>query len=250
MLDGKTAEALEVRPLAARVDLLTVGARRRHYSHVRAADHFNRNESQPEPKTLGGILYADPSKRRTPESDWVRLIEDIARGDQHAMQALYGRTHRIVFTLIVRILANRETAEEVTIDVFHDVWRKAASYDPAGGPVIGWIMNQARCRAIDRLRFDQRKKRVNEYPDSLLPTTDIVDPQESSLFEERSRLLRAALDVLTPEERQAIETAFFGEMTHCEAATQLNQPLGTVKTRIRSGLGKLRQALGGALKGL
>src|SRR5439155_23914447 len=112
-----------------------------------------------------------------------------------------------------------------------------------------WIMNQARSRAIDRLRFDQRKKRVNTYPDSLGPTTDIVDPQQTFLFEEQSRLLRNALEVLTPEERNAIETAFFFELTYDETAKKLNQPLGTVKTRIRSGMGKLREALGKKLKG-
>jgi RNA polymerase sigma-70 factor, ECF subfamily len=105
-------------------------------------------------------------------------------------------------------------------------------------------MNQARCRAIDRIRFDQRKKRLNTYPDTLLPMTDIVDQQQASIFEEQSRLLKAALNVLTPEERQAIETAFFSEMTYREVATKLCQPLGTVKTRIRSGLAKLRQTLG------
>ena len=72
------------------------------------------------------------------------------------------RTHRIVFTLMVRITNNRETAEELTLDVFHDVWRRASTYDPAGGSVVGWIMNQARSRAIDRLRFEQRKKRVDD----------------------------------------------------------------------------------------
>ena len=146
--------------------------------------------------------------------------------------------------MIIRITANRETAEEVTLDVFYDVWRKASTYDPANGPVVGWIMNQARSRAIDRLRFDQRKKRVNTYPDSLRPTTDIVDPQQACLFEEQSRLLRKALEVLTPEERNVIETAFFSEMTYEQTAGKLNQPLGTVKTRIRYGLGKLREALG------
>jgi RNA polymerase sigma-70 factor (ECF subfamily) len=153
--------------------------------------------------------------------------------------------HQIVFTLVVRIVMNRETAEEVTLDVFHDVWRKAASYDPANGSVAGWIMNQARSRAIDRLRFDQRKKRVDPYPDSLRPDTDIVDPQQSCLFEEQSRMLRDALEVLAPEERKAIETAFFSELTYEQTAKKLNQPLGTVKTRIRSGLGKLREALKG-----
>jgi RNA polymerase sigma-70 factor (ECF subfamily) len=105
-------------------------------------------------------------------------------------------------------------------------------------------MNQARSRAIDRLRFDQRKKRVNPYPHSLRSTTDIVDPQHAYLFEEQSRLLRNALEFLTPEERNTIETTFFSELTYEEAARKLNQPLGTVKTRIRSGLRKLRGALG------
>ena len=105
-------------------------------------------------------------------------------------------------------------------------------------------MNQARSRAIDRLRFDQRKKRVNTYPHSLRPTTDIVDPQQACLFAEQSQLLRDALEALNPRERQAIETAFFSELTYEQAATKLDQPIGTMKTRIRSGLGKLREALG------
>jgi RNA polymerase sigma-70 factor, ECF subfamily len=195
-------------------------------------------------KTLGDILYADKAKFRVSEDEWLQLVRAIAGGDQAALHSLYERTYRIVFTLIVRITMNRETAEEVTVDVFHDVWRKASTYDPANGSVAGWIMNQARSRAIDRLRFDQRKKRVNTYPDSLGPTTDIVDPQQAYLFEEQSQMLRNMLEVLTPEERTAIETAFFSELTYEEAARKLNQPLGTVKTRIRSGLGKLREALG------
>jgi RNA polymerase sigma-70 factor (ECF subfamily) len=200
--------------------------------------------TRPNPKTLGDILFADKSKVRLSEDEWLRLIRAVASGDQRALHSIYEQTHRIVFTLIVRISANRETAEEVTLDVFYEVWRKASTYDPANGSVIGWIMNQARSRAIDRLRFDQRKKRVNTYPQSLRPTTDIVDPQQTFLFEEQSRLLRNALEVLSPEERNAIETTFFSELTYEETARKLNQPLGTVKTRIRSGLGKLREALG------
>ena len=137
--------------------------------------------SAPLTKTLGDILYADKSKVRVSEDEWLQLVRAIAGGDQRALHSLYEQTHRIVFTLIVRITMNRETAEEVTLDVFYDVWRKASTYDPANGSVVGWIMNQARSRAIDRLRFDQRKKRVNTYPDSLRPTTDIVDPQQACL---------------------------------------------------------------------
>jgi len=195
-------------------------------------------------KTLGDILDADKSRVRVSEDEWLQLVRAVANGDQRALHSIYEQTHRIVFTLIVRITANQETAEEVTLDVFYDVWRKASTYDPANGSVVGWIMNQARSRAIDRLRFDQRKKRVNAYSDSLQPTTDIIDPQQACLFEEQSRLLRNALGVLTPEERNTIETAFFSELTYEETARKLNEPLGTVKTRIRSGLGKLREALG------
>ena len=136
------------------------------------------------------------------------------------------------------------------MDVFHDVWRRASTYDRSGGSVVGWIMNQARSRAIDRVRFEQRKKRVSEHADSPLAESTISGPQETFAAREQGRLLRYALQVLTPDERQAIETAFFSELTYTEVATRLNQPLGTVKTRIRSGLGKLRQVLPGALKGL
>ena len=201
--------------------------------------------SAPVIKTLGDILYADKSKVRVSEDEWLKLVQAVANGDQPALYSLYQQTHRIVFTLIVRIVMNPETAEEVTLDVFYEVWRRASSYDPANGSVVGWIMNQARSRAIDRLRFDQRKKRVNAYPHSLGPTTDMVDPQQACLFKEQSRLLRDALEALTLEERKAIETAFFSELTYEQTSRKLNQPLGTVKTRIRSGLGKLREALKG-----
>jgi RNA polymerase sigma-70 factor (ECF subfamily) len=158
--------------------------------------------------------------------------------------------HRIVFTLIMRITGNRQAAEELTLDVFHDVWRRASTYDPAGGSVVGWIMNQARSRAIDRLRFEQRKKRVNDRADSPRTVISASGPHEAFAAREEGRLLRHALQVLTPEERQAIETAYFSELTYSEAAARLDQPLGTVKTRIRSGLSKLRQVLAGTLKDL
>jgi len=218
-------------------------------SVVGAARGNNQHQHESEARTLGDLLYADQAKVLVSEKDWVRLVQSIAAGDQLALHSLYEQTHRIVFTLVVRITNNRETAEELTLDVFYDVWRRASAYDPADGSVVGWIMNQARSRAIDRLRFEQRKKRVNSYADDPVTASASHDPQQACDFEERSRLLRSALKVLTPEERQAIETAFFSELTYQEVATKLNQPLGTVKTRIRSGLGKLRQTLG-TLKGI
>jgi RNA polymerase sigma-70 factor (ECF subfamily) len=200
------------------------------------------------PGTLGDLLYVDRARAPVPEKDWVGLVQSIGAGDQQAMYALYERMHRIVFTLIVRITNNRETAEEVTVDVFHEVWRRAPTYDPAGGSVVGWIMNQARSRAIDRVRFEQRKKRVNPYGDDPLPAAATSNPLEACDLREQGRLLRQALTVLTPAERQVIETAFFSELTYDEVAARLNQPLGTVKTRVRAGLLKLRQALAEAVK--
>jgi RNA polymerase sigma-70 factor (ECF subfamily) len=194
------------------------------------------------PATLGDVLYAK-SKAPVPEQDWATLVQSIAAGDQLALHALYEMAHRLVFTLIMRITANRETAEELTIDVFHDVWRRASRYDAANGTVLGWIMNQARSRAIDRLRFERRKKRSDGVDVQPLGEEVTADPRDVLELREQGESLRAALAALTPDERQAIETTFFAGLTHAEAAARLNQPLGTIKTRIRSGLHKLRHAL-------
>jgi len=195
------------------------------------------------PGTLGEVLYANASKPLVSEAEWVGLVQAVAAGDQAALHALYERAHRVVFTFIVRITASRETAEELTVDVFHDVWRRASSYQEAGGTVLGWIMNQARSRAIDRLRFEQRKKRVPPGTRAPLLATGTANPDDLVAFKQQSQALRRALDLLTPDERKAIETAFFSELTYAEVAVHLNQPLGTIKTRIRSGLHKLRGAL-------
>jgi RNA polymerase sigma-70 factor, ECF subfamily len=195
------------------------------------------------PGTLGEVLYASPSKSLVLEAEWVALVQSVAAGDQRALHALYERAHRVVFTLIMRITANRETAEEVTLDVFHDVWRRASFYDEAGGTVLGWIMNQARSRAIDRVRYDNRKKRVQADNGEQAPAESLANADDLIGIQRRSEALRSALDILTAGERQAIEAAFFSELTYAEVATRLNQPLGTIKTRIRSGLHKLRQEL-------
>src|SRR5215218_1343336 len=166
--------------------------------------------------TLGDVLYAS-GKSPVPEQDWATLVQAIAAGDQLALHALYERAHRMVFTLAMRITANRETAEELTVDVFHDVWRRAAGYDAANGTVLGWIMNQARSRAIDRLRFESRKKRSG--PGDMQPMGEMAaDPHDELEMRQQAESLRVALAALTPDERQAIETTFFAGFTHAEAA--------------------------------
>jgi len=211
---------------------------------VDPARRGGRDQRESETRTLGDLLFADDTKARVPESQWIGLVQSIAGGDQHALYALYERAHRLVFTLIVRITNDRATAEELTVDVFHDVWRRASTYDAAGGSVVGWIMNQARSRAIDRLRFEQRKKRVNRDVNRPPAAAAAGDPHELLDVREQGRIVRKALELLAPAEREAIERAFFGDLTYREVAEQLDQPLGTVKTRVRSGLAKLRQALG------
>ena len=193
--------------------------------------------------TLGDVLYGQKEKPLVSEQEWVALVRAVAAGDEVALHALYERAHRPVYTLIVRMTANRETSEELTLDVFHDVWRRASRYDPANGTVLGWIMNQARSRAIDRLRFDQRRKRVAPSADEPAQLPEVADPQDLLEFKQQGEVLRGALTSLTPDERQAIEMAFFSELTYAEVAARLDAPLGTIKTRIRSGLQKLRQVL-------
>ena len=222
----------------------TVGAAR-WYKDGLAMDAASHSvpDHERSPGTLGAVLYARPSRPLVPEAEWVALVRSVAGGDQHALHALYERANRAVFTFVMRITANRETAEEVTLDVFHDVWRRAARYQEADGTVLGWIMNQARSRAIDRLRFDQRKKRVQPETGDWLSATAAASPDDLIAVKEKTEALRGALAVLTPDERDAIELAFFSELTYAAVAARLNEPLGTIKTRIRSGLHKLRLAL-------
>jgi RNA polymerase sigma-70 factor, ECF subfamily len=197
-------------------------------------------------KTLGDLLYADGSALppSATEAEWRRLVHAIAAGDQRALRTLYERTHRLVFTLAMRISGSRESAEEITLDVFQAVWKRAPDYDPAGGSVVGWIMNQARSRSIDRVRFEQRKKRVsNPAAHDDQDHVEVDDAADLMSAQQRGALVRDAIAALSPEERQAIETSFFGGLSYSESALRLGQPLGTLKTRVRSALSKLRTVL-------
>jgi RNA polymerase sigma-70 factor (ECF subfamily) len=195
-------------------------------------------------KTLGQVLYADSVEAPVPETDWTTLVRYIADGDQTALRELYERTHRIAFTLIFRIVHDRLTAEEVLLDVYHDVWRKAATFDPTRGTVIAWLMNQTRSRAIDRLRVEHSKKRTPS-DESIDVAETPFDSFDSVLTRNRASLVESSLAALTPDERRAIEAAYFQELTCAEVAESLGEPIGTIKTRIRSGLAKLRALLAG-----
>src|SRR5687768_16674374 len=170
-------------------------------------------------RVLGSLLSdGEP----TPESEWVELVRRIASRDQSALRDLYERTHRIVFTLTLRILNDPQSAEEVTLDVYHGVWERAASYDPKRGMVVAWIMVQARSKAIDRVRHQGRKKRLVSGNVDVGGTDE--DSFRSATDAGRERL-ESALETLTIDERRAIETAYFEDLTYAEVAERLGAPL-------------------------
>lgn len=187
------------------------------------------------------MLYPEGSAAPPAEAQWDELLRGITRGEPQALRELYDRTHRAVFTYAARIARSRETGEEIALDVYLDVWRRAATYDSASGSVVAWVMNQTRSRAIDRLRRENRLKRVNPFPDA--PAEPAVEDGAALYDSDRRRMLVNALTLLTLEERNAIESAYFCDNSYAEAARRLGEPAGTVKTRIRSGLAKLRDEL-------
>lgn len=178
------------------------------------------------------------------DHEWAQLIARIAQGDQAALATFYDRTSPQVFGFICKILNNREAAEEVTLDVYTQVWRQAHTYDQRRGAPGAWLMTVARTRAIDRLRA-----RANEY--GRIESLDAVElfassdatPEQNVEGQERRRYVQEALVGLTVEQRQAIALAYFYGLSQSEIAEKLQVPLGTVKTRMRSGLIKLREAL-------
>ncbi len=187
---------------------------------------------------------------RTGDQDWTKLISAIASGDQAAMGTLYDATSRVVFGLALRILNDRATAEEVMLDVYTQVWRQAGSYDLQRGSAMAWLMTIARSRAIDRLRSGWQDRQRRE------PLETVGDvragdssPEEATEISERRVLVRQALGSISPEQRELIELAYYGGLSHSEIALQTSLPLGTVKTRIRLGMLKLREMLGPALEG-
>jgi RNA polymerase sigma-70 factor (ECF subfamily) len=190
--------------------------------------------------TLGSLLYGDGTKGRISEAAWVALVAAMASRDVRALQTLYDYLHGFVFTIALRIANDRATAEEITVDVFHEAWRRADRYNPIDGTVVGWVMNLVRSRAIDRLRFDNRRKRSPAAPLAAEPMADAPDAIEQR---ENTTRVKTALAGLTTEERSAIELAYFCDSTYAEVAHRLGVPLGTIKSRIRSGFAKLRFAL-------
>lgn len=173
-------------------------------------------------------------------------VSRMTRGEPSAVGELYDRHGRAVYSLAVRMLTDPAEAEEVVQDVFTQAWRQADRYDAARAPVIGWLLVMARARSLDRLRA----KRSRLSPTALdAAAIDPLDPgpgQEiQAISGQEAERLRDALTVLSDGQREAIELAYYKGLSQTDIADELRQPLGTIKTRVRTGLLKLREALRG-----
>jgi RNA polymerase sigma-70 factor, ECF subfamily len=172
------------------------------------------------------------------------LLVLVSRGDEAALGAVYDRYGGLVYTIALRVTGDRQTAEEVTQDVFQGVWQTAGSYQAGRGACAAWLVGIARHRAIDAIRSKRERARTREQTydrGTFAETAGAPDPEVTD-FDLREAV-RAALDSLPVAQRQAVELAFYGGFTRVEIAERLGEPIGTIKTRLRLGLMKLRDLL-------
>ncbi|MCP1387888.1 sigma-70 family RNA polymerase sigma factor [Corynebacterium sp. TA-R-1] len=175
--------------------------------------------------------------------DFDRLLVSVGAGDQHAFSRLYDELAPNVLGLATHILRDSAQAEEVTQEVFVELWQNAAKFDPARGSAKSWVLRLAKLRAIDRLR-SWRSAQARDQEDFLQQQTTWVAPAEDEAAQRlESEALQELIDSIGEPHRSALMLAYFGELTHKEIADVTGVALGTAKTRVRDGLNKLRQAV-------
>ncbi|MBL8840740.1 MAG: sigma-70 family RNA polymerase sigma factor [Planctomycetes bacterium] len=185
------------------------------------------------------------SRAAPPAPDLAALVARMATGDEAALAELWDATRASLFGLALQVVRERGGAEEALLDTYAQAWREARRFDPARGHPLAWLLNMARSRAIDRLRLAGGAVRRRET--ALEAATGVESgaaaPVEAAWLAERRARIVAALERLPVEQAQALRCAFFLGMSHSEVADHLEEPLGTVKTRIRTGLQRLRHLL-------
>jgi RNA polymerase sigma-70 factor (ECF subfamily) len=179
----------------------------------------------------------------------IDLLRGIAGGDEQALSALYDRYRLILFGLILRILHSQPEAEDVLQEVFLQVWRKASAFDETRGRPFTWLVTLARSRAIDRLRSLGSRDRTAEAA-ARDAVEQVSDASDDAVKSEQGEIVRSALRELPEEQRLTLLLAYFEGLTQTEIAGRLKTPLGTVKTRMRSGMIRLRELLGDRIKDL
>jgi RNA polymerase sigma-70 factor, ECF subfamily len=176
----------------------------------------------------------------------IELLRQIGQGDRRSFEQLYERFSGVLFSIAYRMLNSQEAAEDVLQDVFVQIWKKAPMFDPNRGRPMTWAVTLTRNKAIDLMRSAQRRSGLHETVQR--ETEAFSRSKDHSLFDavasdEMWKMVRDAIAKLSKEQRQAIELAFFASMTQTEIAEHLNQPLGTVKARIRRGMLALREMI-------
>jgi RNA polymerase sigma-70 factor, ECF subfamily len=198
------------------------------------------NASKVSPPRVALDSAAVPSTR---EEQWRWYVRGAGAGDSRALASLYNESCSFVYGLALRVLRNEADAEEITSDVYSQVWRNASTFDHSRGSVNAWLTMLARSRSIDRLRARARAHKEDTLDAVAQITAAGETPETARLLSQRRASVHAALAYLSPEQREAIELAYFSGLTQSELAHRLQQPLGTVKTRIRLGMIKLRERL-------
>ena len=194
--------------------------------------------------SMSDLDLSEKNEFSAQDQELANLIAKIAQGNEEAIGLLYDQTSSYVYGLAFRVLNDSTMAEEVTMDVYMQVWRQAQRFDQTRGKPIVWLAVFARSRAIDRLRSGQRERESRHSLDTIEDKVATKgNPEESSAYNEQCRFVQHALGSLAVEQREVIEMAYFGGLSQSEIAAQMGEPLGTVKTRIRLGMKKLRSIL-------
>ena len=190
------------------------------------------------------VSYSDSDYKELGDEE---LMRRLFHKDKQAFEAIFDRYGDLVYSTALRVLRDAHLAQDVSQEIFVRLWRKPESYVAERGRFLTWLISVTRNRAVDEIRSRGRRLRHEtaspEEQEREIPAGEGNDPALNAQLAEQARTVRAALTELPPEQRQVIELAYFGGLTQQEISDRLDQPLGTVKTRIRLGMQKLRAAL-------
>jgi RNA polymerase sigma-70 factor (ECF subfamily) len=209
----------------------------RNRMNVRRSGEPAGQQAAGQPAGVGGLAGVPP-----PAADLVALLAEVAKGDEAAFRALYDRISPQVLGIVIRVVRDPAQSEEVMQEVLLGLWRNAARFDPAVGSANAWIMTQAHRRAVDRVRSQQSASdRELRAAVAVIPYDEVAEAVQASLEHER---VRHCLAGLTAVQRETVTLAFYGGYSYREVAQLLDIPVGTVKTRMRDGLIRLRDCMG------